>query len=270
VFGDTELRSRIARTVLERGGAAEVPVVTGLGAPQTERREGRMFGHEGLGLFDDPSPRLVTKSDPDPAARVDELARAIERAKPEALVAIGPLTNLAALCDIGAALPPLTIMGGKTRDVLLPGMIREIPEWNWFCDPVAVQRVLDAVETPPRVVPAEVTFKTELKRSDVEELAAGDALARTLAVLCHCWLEALRDRLGSKHPRIALHDPLATATLVAPELCAFRECQVRVDDRGGTEHLPGGARIDVAGDVDNDALRAHLLSVWIGPLTSPV
>jgi inosine-uridine nucleoside N-ribohydrolase len=264
VFGDVALRTRIAADLLKRAGASEIPVVTGLGAPLTRGREGRMFGHEGLGLFDDPRPRMVTTSDGDAAARVDELALALESASADALVAIGPLTNIAALFDAGAAVPPLTVMGGKTSDVLLPGMIPQVPEWNWYCDPIAVQRVLDAARTPPRIVPAEVTFKTKLEREDIEKLSGGDELACTLATLCGVWLEALRDRLGSKHPRVALHDPLAVATLVAPELCAFRECFVRIGERGSTEHVPEGARIEVAGDVDNVALRGHLVATWTG------
>jgi inosine-uridine nucleoside N-ribohydrolase len=264
VFGDVALRTRIAAVLLERAGASQIPVITGLGAPLTPGRDGRMFGHEGIGLLDDPQPRMVTTSDDDPGARIDALAQAVEAARPDALVAIGPLTNVAALSDVGAPLPPLTVMGGKTTDILLPGMIPQVPEWNWYCDPVAVQRVLERAQTPPRIVPAEVTFKTQLEREDIVELGGGDELAHTLSALCEVWLEALRDRLGSKHPRVALHDPLAVATLVAPEFCSFRECRVRIDGRGGTEHVAGGARIDVAGDVDNTALRAHLVATWLG------
>jgi purine nucleosidase len=265
VFGDVELRTRIAEALLERAGIrGEIPVLTGLGAPLTPGRDGRMFGHEGLGLFDDPNPRMITTSDADADARIERLAHALENARADAVVAIGPLTNLAALFDAGAAVPPLTIMGGKTRDVLLPGMIPQVPEWNWYCDPIAVQGVLDGAKTPPRIVPAEVTFKTKLEQEDIEALRVGDALAHTLAVLCDVWLVALRDRLGSKHPRVALHDPLAAATLVAPDLCTFHEARVRIDARGGTEHIPDGARIDVADDVDNEALRRHLLAAWVG------
>jgi inosine-uridine nucleoside N-ribohydrolase len=264
VFGDVALRTRIARRLLAEAGSPDVPVVTGLGAPLTRGRDGRMFGHEGLGMFEDPPPIMLTQVDDDADARIGELAAAIGGANADALVAIGPLSNVAALIDAGCELPPLTIMGGKTRDVLLPGMIPQVPEWNWYCDPVAVARVVEGATVPPRLVPAEVTFKTKLHAEDLERLAAGDALARMLATLCDRWLEALRDRLGSKHPRIALHDPLAAATLVAPWLCAFEERTVRTGDRGETEDDPNGARIDVARDVDNDALREHLLGVWVG------
>jgi inosine-uridine nucleoside N-ribohydrolase len=112
------------------------------------------------------------------------------------------------------------------------------------------------------VVPGEVTFQTYLLPEDLERLASGDSLAQTLAMLFEHWLEALATRLGAKEPRVSLHDPLAAATLVAP-LCAFSECRVKIDDRGGTEHTPDGARIDVAGSCDNDALRDHLLSIWL-------
>lgn len=263
VFGDVELRSRIARALLERGDAPEVPVVTGLGTPLTPGRQGRMFGHEGIGLFAAPSPQMVTEADDDPAARVEQMALALEQTKPDAVLAIGPMTNLGALVEAGVALPPLTVMGGKTQDVLYPGMIPQIPEWNWYCDPLAVKRVLGANGKPIHVVPAEVTFPTHLVREDLERLAEGDALARALAMLSEHWLEALVNRLGSKAPAVALHDPLAAATLVAP-LCEFQTRHVEIDDRGGTTHVPQGARIEVAEPCDNDALRRHLLSIWLG------
>ena len=50
--------------------------------------------------------------------RIDALARAIANAEPDLMLAIGPLTNLAALLRQGSGLPPLAIMGGKLEDLL--------------------------------------------------------------------------------------------------------------------------------------------------------
>ena len=64
VFGDVALRARIAERLLALAGRADIPVVEGLGAPLTPRRRGRMFGHEGIGIVDDPRPRMITQADP--------------------------------------------------------------------------------------------------------------------------------------------------------------------------------------------------------------
>ena len=265
VFGDVSLRGRIAARLLALAGRSDIPVVEGLGAPLTPGRQGRMFGHEGLGVVDEPAPRMITESDPDRDARVEALAAELEASGAEALLAIGPATNVGALAAAGHPLPALTFMGGKLTDVTLPGMIEAIPEWNWWCDPVAVQHALSAQQaSAPRVIPAEVTFGTRLPQGDIDKLAAGDPLAAQLAVLCGHWLDAQRDRLGSTHPAVLLHDPLAAATLVESQLAPFATRHVRVDTRGHTHHEPGGAAVEVATGVDNDALRAHLLGVWLG------
>ena len=118
VFGDVELRSRCVASLLKIAGHTEIPVLTGLGKPFTERRTGVMFGHEGLGLLPDPSPRLrIQSEDPrETKTRTSELARALTSAAPDFVVAIGPLTNLAAVLRTGTPLPPLAIMGGKATE----------------------------------------------------------------------------------------------------------------------------------------------------------
>jgi len=264
VFGDVSLRARIVEALLAKAGVAGVPVLEGLGAPLSEGRAGLMLGHEGAGILEAPAPRMKTERDPGGEARVDALAEALTAARPEVLLAIGPLTNLGALAAARVPLPPLAIMGGKFEDVMLEGMSPGIFEWNWFCDPAAVQAVLAAPHaTLPRVVPAEVTFRTELAAGDVERLAGGDALARALATLCEEWLRALRERLRAPRPRVMLHDPLTAAVLVEPGLCPFEPRRVRVDDAGASIPEPGAPNLEVAVDVDAAALCDHLMQTWL-------
>ena len=266
VFGDVELRTRIGAELLQKGGAPDVPIVSGLGKPLTERRHGIMFGHEGVGLLDDAAPRLRTEADPDAPRCRDELAHALDATRPDLLLAIGPLTNLGALIEDGVSLPPLAIMGGKLTDVLLEGMVPQISEWNWWCDPLAVQRVLSVSATTnalPRVVPAEVTFRTQLAAADVERLAQGDALSRALFELCEVWCAAQVERFGATRGRVALHDPLTAAVLVEPSLCPFAPRRVVVDDSGASKHEEGPPNLMAATDVDNTALCRHLMETWV-------
>ena len=263
VFGDVELRTRMVIELLRMAGHPEIPVVTGLGKPISKGRNGLMFGHEGRGLLEDPSPRITTESDPRPLDRIDAIAEALSRSGAEAIVAIGPMTNLGALSRSGVTLPPLTIMGGKIAEVELPGTHPAIAEWNWYCDPEAVQLTLESAQAvAPQIVPIEVTITTALEASDLDTLGQGDELSQTLATLSREWLIVLRDKLGARKPKVALHDPLAIATLVQPDLCPFEPRQIRVDEKGFTHRDSAGATVSVAVDVDRTTLRSHLMETW--------
>ncbi|MFP6640254.1 MAG: nucleoside hydrolase [Myxococcota bacterium] len=267
VFGDVKLRTRCVEALLEIAKAGPIPVLTGLGKPLTERRAGVMFGHEGKGLLSDPVPqlRVEAEAEKETEARIDTLASAMTDAAPDFVVAIGPLTNLAALVHAGAQLPPLAMMGGKASDVQLPGMTDRIGEWNFFSDPEAARAVLGAVEArPARIVPVEVTFRTALEPEDLEALASGDALCRTLHLLCGHWLDLLHSEFGTDNPTVALHDPLTLATLMEPDLCPFELRRVEIDDKGNARAISGDPNAEIALDVDLPALRKHLLEVWLG------
>lgn len=252
VFGDVELRARMAEALLRLGGAADTPVLAGLGKPMTEGRIGLMFGHEGRGLLEGAPVRLRTESNPSARKRVDALARAIERARPDALVAIGPLTNVAALIRAGVALPRLSVMGGKTRPVQTSGMTPAIEEWNWHCDPDAVAILLDQEPPPvglPRVFPAEITFRTGISPQDHQTLDAGDPLCRTLASLGRIWLETL-ERLGVRDPEIVLHDPLTVASVPVPDLCPMRPVRLEFTQDARCVRTAGSPNVEVAEEVD--------------------
>ncbi len=272
VFGDLTIRNAMIRRLLEVAGIepSSVPLVTGLAVPMTEGRHGLMFGHEGRAILDDPDPVLRIEAEPGGASavadRVDALASAISAAAPDRVLAIGPLTNLGAMTEAGIEVPPLTIMGGKFEHDQ-PSGLSERPEWNWYCDPVAVQRLLalgDRLDAT--VVPAEVTYRTRLDDAAIARLADGDPLATAMADLSREWLRAQHEDFDFPEVRVVLHDPLAAAILVDPDLCRWTKRAVTVDDRGHATvhddaHRPeGGATIRAATDVDPSALAAELLT----------
>jgi pyrimidine-specific ribonucleoside hydrolase len=252
--------------LLRLGDAEGPPVLVGLGKPLTEGRVGLMLGHEGQGLLEDASPRIRTGSDPDAARRVDALAQAIEAARADALVAIGPLTNVGALLRAGAQLPRLSIMGGKTGPVEIEGLTPTIDEWNWHCDPDAVATLLEQ-EPPsvglPRIFPAEITFRTVISPEDHAALAGGDALCRSLASLGEIWLEKLA-QIGSPRPQILLHDPLTVASLPAPDLCPMEPLRLERDEAAGCVRCPGPANVEVATDVDPQRIRDLVMETLLG------
>ena len=265
VFGDVELRSQCAEALLQKANVKEIPVLTGLGKPLTERRAGIMFGHEGRGLLKSPKPnlRIELESPKTTEARIEALAGALEATDPDYIVAIGPLTNLGALVRLGALLPPLAIMGGKSQRAIIPGMNDRIAEWNFFSDPVATRTVIDAqAKSLHRIVPAEVTFQTSLDSSDLELLSEGDELCQTLHTLCRVWLDYLSQHFKTSNPKVALHDPLTLATLPEPGLCSFEPQSVEVDDKGNMIPAETEPNAEVALDVNLGDLRSSLLEVW--------
>jgi purine nucleosidase len=266
VFGDVELRARMVEALLRLGGAEGVPVLVGLGKPLTEGRIGIMFGHEGRGLFEDASPRIRTESDANASRRVEALAEAIEAARADALVAIGPLTNVAALLRAGVQLPRLSIMGGKTTPVKIEAMTPTIDEWNWHCDPDAATTLLEQ-EPPsvglPRIFPAEVTFRTPISSADHAALAGGDSLCRALASLGEIWLDKL-EQIGVSRPQILLHDPLTVASLPAPDLCPMEPLRLETDEEAGCVRRPGPPNVEVAVDVDSQRIRDLVMETLLG------
>ena len=264
VFGDIDLRGRIAEEIVSIAGNQHVPVLPGLGKPITPERIGLMFGHEGRGMFEDAAPKMQTDQNPSGDERIAALGAALETSKADTLLAIGPLSNLGALIRAGFDLPRLAIMGGKTEDVLLPGMIEEIPEWNWYCDPDATATVVATPADPlPIVVPAEVTFGTCLYPEDIEQLHGGDALARQLAKLCDEWIGFLKARGAGEKARVALHDPLTAAVLVEPDLATFADKSVTTDERAASTCHDDTPNLCVATSADNERLRNHLVETWL-------
>ena len=270
VFGDLTIRNAITERLLHLAGAPSIPIVTGLAVPLTEGRHGLLFGHEGRAVLEDPEPVLRVEVEPGGVAgardRIDALGSALARARPDRVVAIGPLTNLGALARSGVELPPLTIMGGKLDRSRPSGLSDRRAEWNWYCDPVAVRHVLAlGRDLEATVLPAEVTFRTGLDPSDIDRLAESDPLNRTLAALCREWLRAQAEDFDLADPRVVLHDPLATAVLLEPGLCTWASRSVTVDDRGqAIVHEAAGAEattIRAAVDVDPPAVSAELLAV---------
>ena len=266
VFGDVELRVAIVEALLERAGAEPSPVLAGLGKPLTGKRVGLMLGHEGQGLLDAAEPRPRTDADPDAEARVDALGKAIEAARPDALVAIGPMTNVGALIGAGFDLPRLAIMGSKTRGTPIDGAVPHFEEWNWFCDPVAVSGVLERAlpaDAHPLVVPAEVTFRCRLEPGDLDLLEGGDSLARTLADLSRRWLEVQR-RMSFPEPGVYLHDPLTVALLVAPDLCPTESARLTISEDGHVDRVAGDPNVRIAVDVNTPRARRLILDTLLG------
>jgi inosine-uridine nucleoside N-ribohydrolase len=140
-----------------------------------------------------------------PVVRGDDpesLLRTWRAGAPEALLAIGPLTTVAALGVWGVELPPTTVMGGVLTPVRHRGRVRAV-EHNFGSDPGAAAVVLGRRSVT--LVPLDTTVAMRLTEDQVVDLVLRDpALAPELA----------RWRASSADP-VVLHDPLALLIAVA-------------------------------------------------------
>lgn len=270
----------IACTMLSRVGV-DVPVYAGAVTPLVEdpypwrsvmdaRRDQPLAAE----LWKDVE-RPSTDLTPAGGDAVDQLVERISAAPGEiTLFAVGPLTNVAQALgrrpELAREVKRIVIMGGAFA---VPNLLQEL---NFGYDPEAARKVLTS-GAPVTVVPFDVTRLTTLLPEHVERLAgAGTPLATYLADTCRPWVRWIQQarELAGCH----LHDPLAVASILAPELVTSHRQLVDVELRGtltrarpigwdpGNDGHANGLRlpdlepIDVVTDVDNDAFVEFLLS----------
>jgi inosine-uridine nucleoside N-ribohydrolase len=171
------------------------------------------------------------------------------------------LSNLAAALaadpGIADALDPLVVMGGTHRRA----GVTPWAERNLWCDPAAAAAVVDSSVEHLVMVGMDATFAVPLDQDDADALATlGTPAAGLTARLVRERIEWYRRddemaRLGAA----PLHDPLAVAHLVAPELLALHPASSEAE----TEELGrlgqttydvgrGGGRLRVALGADRD------------------
>jgi pyrimidine-specific ribonucleoside hydrolase len=146
------------------------------------------------------------------AGDAPELGAAVAELAPEAFLAIGPLTNVAALLTEGITLPPITLMGGVLGTVHHWGHDLAV-EHNFGRDPAAARRTLKTHD-PPLVIPLNVTLDVRLSPNQLHRLVeAAPAIRRNVD-----WFLDLQGQFGVPvdERAVFLHDPLALVSLVEP------------------------------------------------------
>jgi len=227
VDGDVDLRGRMAARLLGMARRAEVPVVRGNSVRGTQ-----MMGLEGRGLlnhdWDGPEATILDASAPEWLVKT-------AKTTPFHLVALGPLTNVAAACrlDPGFAgrLTGLTVMGGVYDEGALPEAWRQAiaeqgasawPDYNTMVDPPAA---LAAAQSGANTtwVTSEVTHSIPIRRRDRDHLARAGPLGLALARMIDSWYEGWFREHMVEGDNIAalpadavslLHDPLTLASLL--------------------------------------------------------
>lgn len=155
-----------------------------------------------------------------PGVGAGAVVEAVAGSGAEALLAIGPLTNVAALTLAGVRPADVTIMGGALHPVEHRGELRAV-EHNFASDPDAAAAVLAVPGAV--VVPLDATVATRLDDRLVSKLVA---TAPVLQPMVQAWV----DRWGE----IVLHDPAALLIAAGdgPELGRFERRRLLVEPDG--------------------------------------
>lgn len=240
VAGDAYTRALILCRWLHAVGRADIPVASGRPARATPDHAGLMQ----YGL------RPAFRKRPEKQTAVDLLYSQL-RAHPGqlTLVALGPLTNVAALLtqhpESKAWIGRIVVMGGAIRTGY-EGKPTPEPEWNVRSDVQAAQAVF-ASGVPLVVAPLDATAELKLDaRATRRILDTRSASTNQLAALLDLW-----DR---KDP--VLFDPLALTLAFTERFCTMESLALRVDDRGMTHVVPGKANARVAVRTDRAAFLA--------------
>jgi purine nucleosidase len=141
------------------------------------------------------------------------------------LLAIGPLTNIAALFTIDPEIPSLlkalVLMGGNFTPVRWHGRYGAGRcEWNIANDPHAAEIVYRARVRQHRSIGIDVTSRVTMKPDEVREKFRRPGLDLVFD-MARVWFDG-----GSG--QITFHDPLAAVTIFEPDLCAWARGEVSI------------------------------------------
>jgi len=233
VSRDTMLRARISRKLLDLAGRSDIPVFAGRSDPLSSDPERFVwFGNEGKGILDRADQGVVEGED-----AVDALIRLLSEEEGLEVVAVGPMTNLAAAFrkspEVVGRIARLTIMGGHLREISYAG--RVLPpgvDYNLCSDAEASIEVLGC-GAPIRLVTGDVTLETWLTERGLAEIAERtSALRAVLVAALREWTPIMRGLFGGAEStaddaNVAfLHDPLALASVFDESFCDFEDLSV--------------------------------------------
>jgi len=265
VYGDVGLRSRMVLKMLSLASRQDVPVFSGCERPLLNERPIYWAGWEGEGLLGPEDAGLA----PRPEHAADAMIRAVSENEGEVvLCAIGPQSN------VGLAFMKEPSLARKVRLLLLMGGVARccpnaldmpLAEHNIKCDPEAASVVFRS-GAPIVMVGLDATLQVRITAAGVAAIrAVGDPLRSALAGQIERYLNA------AGRDFTYMHDPLALAYALRPELLRLEPCEVQVDTRseiaaGATwaRRNPSG-KTQVAVGVDVAGFEQLLLERLSGP-----
>lgn len=190
-------------------------------------------------------------------------------AGPKRILALGPLTNIAALAlarpDLAARIDELTWMGGGVTS----GNHTASAEFNAYADPEALAIVL-VHGLPLRMIDLDICRKVLARSDDVERVrqAAGKN-AELLADLLGGYVNIAISR---GRPAMAVYDPTAAAIFVDPDIARLQHARIDVELWG--QHARGRTVVETrashaefnahfAAEIDTDKARSIIFDAMI-------
>lgn len=235
VYGDTDLRARIARKVLDVAGRRDVPVFKGIGKPL--QGTALMFGFEGEKILS-AEDRGLRYSD---EHAVNFIIRTImENPGEVTVVTLGAVSNLAVAYVMEPAIAKnvkeVIMMAGVVVPIVDQKGVRRSPveEYNLNNDPLAAQIVVNS-DLPKTMVPIDVTLQIPLRPDQVERIKASrDPVARQVAAILEVWppqeyVIYLSVGIPTEHTGLWLHDPLTVALVYDRSFCQFARVHIAAE-----------------------------------------
>jgi purine nucleosidase len=227
--GTLERTTHNARAVCSLAGIGDVPIAAGAAGPLVGslRTAAHVHGESGLEGAELPDPDLPLAAE----HAVDLTARLLrEAAEPVTLVPTGPLTNVALLLrthpELVERVREIVLMGGST-DV---GNVEPLAEFNIHVDPEAADVVFSS-GLPVTMCGLNVTHQALATEAVLDRLRGLDTLlADTVVLLLGFFRDRYRDLWGLPAPPV--HDPVAVARVIDPELVRCEEAHVAVELHG--------------------------------------
>jgi inosine-uridine nucleoside N-ribohydrolase len=241
VTGDTVQRAAMAEIVCRAGGREDMPIHAGLTGPFLHGP-----GQPAVPQFD-AIKHLPHRTDYAIDA-VDYLRETIRSRPGEiTLLAVGPMTNIAALFvsdpEIPSLLKRIVLMCGVYRHGQQSDSVER--EWNALVDPIATGIVY---KEKLLGVGLDVTLQVTLPAEECRQrfTAAGGALG-VVGDAAEVWF---------KHSdRITFHDPLAATLIFEPDLCHYAQGAAHIH----TDNTPSAGKTEWQADESG----AHTIAVTV-------
>jgi len=228
-----------ALRVLELAGRTDIPVYAGADAPFVRRRDvaAHVHGESGLDGPDLPQPSQSAQ----PQHAVEFLAQQYRSGDKPVLVATGPLTNVGLVLATHADARPerIVLMGGAIGE----GNTTPAAEFNIWADPEAARLVFES-GIDVTMVGLDVTHRAIVTPAVAEELRGAGRAGKLVAELVDFYSRFHRGR----YPELGgspMHDPVALAYALRPELLEVREARIEVDCAWGAGR--GRTNVDFRG-----------------------
>lgn len=210
-------------------GRRDIPVTKGAQRPLLRELTiaPMIHGVSGLDGADLPEPGF----EGDSRHSVDFIIQTIMGSRePITLVATGPLTNLALALlkepGLTRAVSRIVLMGGAVHD----SNISPAAEFNIFVDPEAA-KIVFGCGAPIVMVGLDVTNKSKLSFADIDEMESWKGrVSRVVAPLLRFFANTNKEVFGIDGAPV--HDALAVAHLVRPEVITTRRMNVEIETVG--------------------------------------